>query len=113
MEQIENEDSSIRDEKTGSNMTAGQKQKTLRRMGPMTVGDEQWDEFIDGLLGAGGCDGNSSVPIARRILAEMGLTPTEVEQSISYFKRHGGFCDCEVVLNVDQFSADEDDLVHA
>ena len=88
-------------------------------MGPMTVDHEQWDEFIDRLAGIGGCDvhlvnpkdstsatwtcdGTDAFPISRRILADMGLTPNEVEQSISYFMGNGGCCDCEVWLNVDR-----------
>jgi len=100
-----NDNSNTENETTGNNITDVQNQKTVRRMGPMTVEDEQWDDFIDSLLDAGGCDGTDAFPMARRILAEMRLTPTEVEQSISYFKQHGGFCDCEIVLNVDQLAA--------
>jgi len=99
------DNSNTENETTGSNMANVQKQKAIRPIGPMTVEHEQWDDFIDSLLDAGGCDGTDAFPITRRILAEMGLTPTEVEQSISYYRQHGGFCDCEIVLNVDQFAA--------
>jgi hypothetical protein len=44
-------------------------------------------------------------PIARRILAEMELTPSDVEQSISYFMGNGECCDCDILLNVDQLPA--------
>ncbi len=104
MEQT-NKNSSNTENETGSNMANVQKQKANRPIGPMTVEHEQWDEFIDSLVDAGGCDGTDAFPIARRILTEMGLTAGEVEQSISYFKQHGGFCDCEIFLNVDQFAA--------
>ena len=126
MKQIANKDSSNSEgEKTGSNVTG--LQKTGRPMGPMTVEHEQWDEFVDELLGADGCDfhllnpndstsaawtcdGTDAFPISRRILADMGLTPAEIEESIAYFKGNGGFCDCETFLNVDQFGADKDGL---
>lgn len=104
-------------EETGGNRT-GLRQTTR----PMTVEHEQWDEFMDRLAGIGGCDfhlvdpydstsatwtcdGTDAFPISRRILAEMGLTPNEVEQSTSYFMGNGGCCDCEVWLNVDQLAA--------
>ena len=115
---------SIEHEETGSNRTGVQ--KTARPRGPMTVAHEQWDEFIERLVGADGCDCElanpddstsatwtcdctDAFPVSRCVLREMGLTPAEIEESIAYFKRHGGFCDCEVFLNVDQFAVDGDD----
>ena len=99
--------------------------KTALAMGPMTVEHEQWAEFIEALLDEDGidflirrddkvsaiwkCDRTDAFPVSRRILAEMGLTRNEVEQSISYFRSNGGFCDCEVFFNVDQLGADKDD----
>ena len=118
MRQTANEDSSSTEcEETGGNRT--RQQKTVRGMGRMTVVHELWEEFTDLLLGVGGCDFHlvnpednlsaawkcdctDTLPISRRILREMGLTPNEVEQSISYFKSNGGCCDCEVWLNVDR-----------
>jgi hypothetical protein len=55
MKQISNKDSSsIERRETGGNRTG--LQKTARPMGPMTVEDGQWDEFIGWLFGVGGCD---------------------------------------------------------
>ena len=34
---------------------------------------------------------------ARRILGEMGL---DVEKIVTFFEKHGGFCDCEIIFNV-------------
>jgi hypothetical protein len=93
--------------------------KKPTRPGPMTVEHEHWGKFIDFLLGADGCnfhrldpndagsltwtcDGTDAYPISRRILAEMGLTPDDIDQSVEYFRRNGAYCDCEVVLNIDQ-----------
>jgi hypothetical protein len=115
MKQIANNDNER--EETGGNRTG--LRQTTRPMGPLTVEHEQWNEFIDALLGGGGCDfhlvdsndstsatwrcdGTDAFPIAKRILVKMGLTPNEVEQSISYFMGNGGCCDCEVWLNVDR-----------
>ncbi len=118
MEQIvDTNRNSIEHEETGKNRTGVQ--KTTRRMGQMTVGHEQWDEFIERLVGSEGCDFHlenpndptsaiwtcdcaDAFPVTRRILAEMGLTPSEIEESIAYFRQHGGFRDCEVFLNVDR-----------
>ena len=99
--------------------------KTAPAMGPMTVEHEQWADFVEALLDEDGidflvrrddkvsatwkCDCTDAFPISRRILAEMGLTPDDVEQSISYFRRNGGLCDCEVLFNVDQLAVDDDD----
>ena len=118
MKPIANKNSSSSErEETGGNRTG--LQQAARPICPMTVDHEQWDEFIDRLAGIGGCDvhlvnpkdstsatwtcdGTDAFPISRRILAHMGLTPNEVEQSISYFMGNGGCCDCEVWLNVDR-----------
>lgn len=76
-----------------------------------------WQEFLDRLAGAEGCkfnqtdkadprsvtwdcDSDETCPRARAILADMGLTRAAVEQSITYFRHHGGFCDCEILFNV-------------
>ena len=118
MKPIANKNSSSSErEETGGNRTG--LQQAARPMGPMTADHEQWDKFIDRLAGIGGCDfhlvdpndstsatwtcdGTDACHISRRILAQMGLTPAEIEESIAYFKRHGGCCDCESWLNVDR-----------
>jgi hypothetical protein len=95
------DNSSIERESTGGNRAG--LQTTAQPMGPMTVEHEQWDEFIDRLLSAARTfDSTDAFPVSRHILAEMGMTPNEVEQSISYFMGHGGFCDYEVWLNVER-----------
>jgi hypothetical protein len=122
MKQITNNENGNQREKKGD---SGQGlNKTAPAMGPMTVEHEQWADFVEALLDEDGidflvrrddnisatskCDCTDAFPVSRRILAEMGLTRNEVEQSISYFRSNGGFCDCEV-LNVDQLAPDEDD----
>ena len=114
---------SIEHEETGKNRTGVQ--KTTRRMGPMTVARAEWPEFIERLVGSDGCnfrltdpndrtsatwnfDCTDAFPVSRRILGEMGLTPSEIENSTAYFRQHGGFCDCEVFLNLDEAGGDED-----
>jgi hypothetical protein len=36
----------------------------------------------------------------KRILQRMGLDEPAIEVSVAYFRDHGGYCDCEVLLNV-------------
>ena len=115
---------SIESEEIGSNRSKGVP-KTAREMGPMTVDHERWEEFYDQLVGPDGCnfhltdpndrrsatwncDCTDAFPTSKRILGEMGLTPLEIVESIAHFRQHGGFCDCEVFLNVDQSGGDED-----
>jgi hypothetical protein len=83
----------------------------------MSPSHPQWDEFLGKLDGPQGCNFHLAVPddqkslrwtcfsgkerpLSRRILAEMGLTPMEIEASLSYFSEHGGCCDCEILFNV-------------
>lgn len=84
----------------------------------ITPDHPRWLEFIDRLAGAGGCnfhlgvpfdarsfewtcDCSEDCPLSRRILSEMGFTNHQVADSISHFHELGGWCDCEVVFNVD------------
>jgi hypothetical protein len=79
----------------------------------MTLEHERWDEFADLLAGPDGCNFRGEVenltwrcdrslekPLARRILNRMGLSEDEIDASCDYFEEHGGFCDCEIVLNI-------------
>jgi hypothetical protein len=85
----------------------------------MTRENPRWDEFCEKLNGPEGCnftrknpddaatttwkcDNSSNRPFARKILAEMGLTEDEIDQSLSYFDANGGYCDCEILFNVDR-----------
>lgn len=71
----------------------------------MTPESPRWLEFIEKLhesiqlCGCGGDRVKPTHPIARRILKLMKCT--EVNASLEYFKAHGGYCDCEILLNVD------------
>ncbi len=75
----------------------------------------RWKEFRDRLEGPGGCnftqsdpaedagtirwDCNHDLAFARAILEDM--VGVDVEASISFFEANGGFCDCEILFNVD------------
>lgn len=83
----------------------------------MSLDHPEWKEFLDRLEGPDGCnlhlavpgdinsmtwtcDRNDDFPITSKILAEMGFSPEEIEQSLSYFEEHGGCCDSEIFLNL-------------
>jgi len=81
----------------------------------MTVSKPQWQEFVRRLEGPKGCNfrlrekGSSAIiwdcssshhfELASPILRSMGF---DVEKSIAYFRKHGGFCDCEILFNVER-----------
>ena len=79
----------------------------------MTTDHLRWREFMDRLEGPEGCNfrvvegktvwncatqGTDVHKHSRAILESMGC---DVEASLDYFRGHGGYCDCEVIFNVD------------
>ena len=81
----------------------------------MKRGHRRWAEFLARLDGPEGCDfqvrepgtpatttfncdGGRNKPRTTAVLKRMG--DLDVPASLLYFERHGGFCDCQVVLNV-------------
>jgi len=74
----------------------------------MMPGHKKWRQFCNRLAGPEGCDFkdggwkcDSSLkrPFARKILADMGAN---VEASLLAFESSGGYCDCEILFNVDR-----------
>ena len=89
----------------------------------MTTEHPRWGEFCERLGGPEGCDfkkdkkgeihwkcaGGRDKSLATKILRKMGLTLREVAESFAYFEEHGGYCDCEILFNVDrEDEADEE-----
>ncbi len=67
-----------------------------------------WDKFIDQLCGPECCNFRNDrwtcfgdLRFSEAILDRFGLSETSLQVSLAYFRDHGGFCDCEVVFNVD------------
>jgi Protein of unknown function (DUF2695) len=62
-----------------------------------------WREFFDRLDGHFAEDGRCSAKMdrtfSRKILASMGVSAHQIEECMALFEEHGGFCDCEVVMN--------------
>jgi len=82
----------------------------------MTPDHPLWDKFYDRLAGPEGCNfvedatvsggfrwmctGGIDRPYARAILAT--YPDIDVEESLEYFSEHGGYCDCEILFNVEK-----------
>ena len=73
----------------------------------MTPTHSQWEKFMERLQEA--CKGrdaegniayycDGTLKNARRVLE--GMDRIDVEKSLEYFQDFGGFCDCEIGLNV-------------
>ena len=85
-------------------------------MEAMTPEHPKWEEFIGILEGPEGCNfrevdgttlwdcaaGNSKEH-AHRILGDF-KPPVDVWNSLRYFDTHGGYCDCEIIFNVDHLN---------
>jgi hypothetical protein len=68
----------------------------------MTSLNPRWAGFARRLrkaIRAEGCDA-TSLRLSKGILA--GLTGIDVARSVAFFQANGGYCDCEVLLNVGQ-----------
>ena len=76
-----------------------------RSLEVLTPESAHWDKFADRLLRiitADGCDGAQEPNVhryAKQIMNEMGSV--DIPASIEFFQEHGGYCDCEILLNVD------------
>ena len=89
----------------------------------MTTEHPRWAEFAGRLGGPAACDfreqadgdvtWNCSAHTrdqAAAILRNMGASDSDLLATLDYFDEHGGYCDCEILLNVDApLHADESD----
>jgi hypothetical protein len=64
----------------------------------MTYDHPRWPEFADRILSATRCNGD--LRRTRRILRDMGMERDWLDATTEWLHQHGGFCDCEVGLNV-------------
>lgn len=78
----------------------------------MTPDHPRWNEFCGLLEGPKGCrfynvggeihwtcDSTIERPIARRLLKGFRV---DVDASLDFFASHGGYCDCEILFNVER-----------
>ncbi|WP_037411545.1 DUF2695 domain-containing protein [Candidatus Solirubrobacter pratensis] len=61
-------------------------------------GREGIDLVDDGRAGTWSCDATTTK--AQAIMRAMGLRGDAIASSLAYFSARGGFCDCEIVLEV-------------
>ena len=45
------------------------------------------------------CAGGTSTKISRKILMKLNVAPSDTVRLLSFAKKHGGHCDCEILLN--------------
>jgi hypothetical protein len=79
----------------------------------ISPGHDRWEEFCERLAGPQGvnfrndengelrwdCDSHNII-YAVRILQQMGFGEATINASLSYYREHGGYCDCEILFNV-------------
>ena len=74
----------------------------------MTKDHPQWPEFIvrlcNKILSPRDCD--QTLRITKEILGEIGM---DVDKSVKYLQGKGGFCDCEVIMNVEFGNSPEEE----
>lgn len=63
---------------------------------------EKFFKRLDKLLQINGCNGRD-LTNAQIILNEMGIPKKEQEEFLNNCRNAGGFCDCEIFLNAEEF----------
>ena len=71
----------------------------------LTPESPRWEQFTGLLESTGsvwGCDGDAGDHVhrhAKAVMAAMG--GIDIEATLAFFESRGGYCDCEILLNVD------------
>ena len=60
----------------------------------------EWDEFMNKLGAMVECDGCNHTHQAAKHILDIFYPDANPDRSIEHFKSKGGFCDCEILLNV-------------
>lgn len=78
----------------------------------MSLSHKRWNEFYYRLLGPDGCDfrhNEKGIPIwncANDMSFTINILKTmpeiDIDKSLEYFEENGGYCDCEILLNIDK-----------
>jgi hypothetical protein len=68
----------------------------------MNFDHPKWNEFIsmlgDEIGSIHGCDCTESKPNTKKVLEEIGNI--DIEKTFKFLESEGGYCDCEIMLNV-------------
>jgi hypothetical protein len=70
----------------------------------LTPESARWDEFAVALevaLMEHGCTADTDRRNAKRVMTAMG--GIDIPKSLAFFESRGGYCDCEILLNVDDW----------
>lgn len=74
---------------------------------PIRPGHPRWQEFVQRLAGPEGCNFQDAhwtcygdLRLAEALLDRMGVSRAGIASSLAYFKVNGGYCDCEILMNV-------------
>jgi hypothetical protein len=70
------------------------------RLEVLTPDSPRWQTFVDELDQWlwDGCRGGTNKDHAIAIMRKMG--GIDIEASVAFFEANGGYCDCEIILNV-------------
>ena len=92
-------------------------------LGVMTPNHPRWPEFGARLAGPEACDfrdgpdgsmtwncSGQTRDQAAAILRDMGANDRELLATLDYFSDHGGYCDCEIVFNIDALLYDGEEV---
>jgi hypothetical protein len=70
----------------------------------LTPESPEWEAFVDAMFAAmkrNGCDGDAGHHRhAKAVMTSMG--GIDIEKTLAFFESRGGYCDCEILLNVDR-----------
>lgn len=72
----------------------------LDAMTPDHCGWWYFVQQLDEAIAENGCTSDLTRPNAVKVLEEIGLDSQAIIASLTYFNQLGGFCDCEIMLNV-------------
>jgi len=92
----------------GANIRTMPNNKPAATCEPLLPRHLRWKKFLERLAGPDACNFQTDswtcfgdLRFSTRILREMGLDKQSIDVTTAYFKNHSGYCDCEVIFNVD------------
>jgi hypothetical protein len=69
----------------------------------LTPESPRWERFIAMLESMEWCDGDAGANVHRHAKAAMAaMGGIDIEATLAFFESRGGYCDCEILLNVER-----------